>query len=78
MPSPMRGFPLPVFANKSPILAIKLLLMGVFRGAVVSASASVKIISDAVRDWRKAGKSDRMQLGASGFEVTDAAKLDER
>jgi hypothetical protein len=43
-----------------------------------AASASVKIIFDAVRDWRKAGKSDRMQLGASGFEVTDAAKLDER
>jgi phage host-nuclease inhibitor protein Gam len=41
-------------------------------------SASVKIIFDAVRDWRKAGKSDRMQLGASGFEVTDSAKLDER
>jgi hypothetical protein len=43
-----------------------------------AASASVKIIFDAVRDWRKAGKSDRMQLGASGFEVTDSAKLDER
>jgi len=43
-----------------------------------AASASVKIIFDAVRDWRKAGKSDRMQLGASGFEVRDSAKLDER
>ena len=43
-----------------------------------AASASVKIIFDAVRDWRKAGKSDRMQLSASRFEVTDAAKLDER
>lgn len=43
-----------------------------------AASASVKIIFDAVRDWRKAGKSDRMQLSASKFEVTDAAKLDER
>ena len=43
-----------------------------------AASASVKIIFDAVRDWRKAGKSDRMHLSASRFEVTDAAKLDER
>ena len=43
-----------------------------------AASASVKIIFDAVRDWRKAGNSDRMQLKASGFEITDPAKLDER
>ncbi len=43
-----------------------------------AASASVKIIFDAVRDWRKAGHTDRMQLRVSGFEITDAAKLDER
>ena len=77
MPSPMRGFPLPVFANKSPILAIKLLLMGVFRGAVVSASASVKIIFDAVRDWRKTGHSDRNQSRTSALEITNAEQLDE-
>ena len=43
-----------------------------------AASASVKIIFDAVRPWRKAGHSDSMQLRASGFEITDAVNLDER
>ena len=43
-----------------------------------AASASAKIIFDAVRDWRKADHSDRTQLRASVFEPADAVKLDER
>jgi hypothetical protein len=42
-----------------------------------AASASVKIIFDAVRDWRKAGHSDRNQSRASAFEISDAVQLEE-
>ncbi len=39
-----------------------------------AASASVKIIFDAVRDWRKARHSDRNQSRASAFEISDAVQ----
>jgi L-alanine-DL-glutamate epimerase-like enolase superfamily enzyme len=37
-----------------------------------AASASVKIIFDAVRVWRKADRSAHNQSHASAFEITDA------
>jgi hypothetical protein len=37
-----------------------------------AASASVKIIFDALRAWRTADPSDYNQSQASGFEITDA------
>ena len=43
-----------------------------------AASASVKVIFDAVRDWRKAGHSDRNQSRPGAFEISDAVQLDER
>jgi hypothetical protein len=42
-----------------------------------AASASVKIIFDAVRDWRKTGHSDRNQSRTSALEITNAEQLDE-
>jgi hypothetical protein len=42
-----------------------------------AASASVKIIFDAVRDWRKTGHSDRNQSRTSALEITNVEQLDE-